>query len=226
MAKVLIVEDDLELLEKLRDWLIFEKYVVEEAHNGRQALDMVRFYKYDVIVLDWMLPDLSGIEVCRQYRATGGSAPILILTGKREISDKEKGFTSGADDYLTKPFDTRELSARIRALLRRPRLYKDNILKVEDLTLDTGAHTVSRSGRVIELQPLEFQLLEFLLRHSNQVYSPEALLNHVWGAHSDASVDTIRTYIKTLRRKIDVEGKASVIKTVHGVGYKLDNPEL
>ncbi len=222
MSKILIVEDDPELRGRIRDWLVFEHYQVEETDNGARALEILRIAQFDVVVLDWMLPGLTGIEVCQQYRRTGGCAPVLMLTGRKEITEKERGYAAGADDYLTKPFDTRELSLRVRALLRRTPTFAGDVLTAGALSLDPVSHRVTRAGTEIHLQPLEFALLEYLMRHPRHVLSADALLNSVWATESEASVDTLRTYIKTLRKKIDVEGEPSGIRTVHGFGYKFE----
>lgn len=221
MAKILIVEDEVELAEKLRDWLMFEKHIAEVMHDGAEALAALKLYDYDLIILDLNLPTLSGMQICTEYRSSGGRSPILMLTGRKDISDKERGLDVGADDYLTKPFDTRELSARVRTLLRRPATFTGTILQAGDIALDPTSHRVTKRGEEIQLQPLEFALLEFQMRHPNQVYSPDTLLNRVWGTHSEAAVDTLRTYIKTLRKKIDEDGQPSLVQTVFGVGYRL-----
>lgn len=222
MAKILVVEDDATLQDNLRDWLTFEHHIVETASNGGDGLELLRFYKYDLVILDWQLPNMDGIEVCRQFRSLGGSTPVLMLTGKDSIADKEAGLDAGADDYLTKPFHTKELSARVRALLRRPSLFTATLLQVGLLELDPTAHTVRLGGAAIKLIPKEFALLEFLMRHPDQVFSAEILLDHIWESESNASIDTLRTYMKTLRRKITPDGGECPITTVHGLGYKLE----
>lgn len=222
MSKVLLVDDDIEILEKIRDFLAFEHYSVDVVENGRDALDHLRAYKYDVIVLDWHLPIVSGPEVCRDFRLSGGTTPILMLTGKTDVSDKEFGLDSGADDYLTKPFHPRELAARLRALLRRPGGMTGSLLQAGHVELDPSGYSVRACGHVVQLQPLEFSLLEFLMRRQGQVFGPQALLDRVWSTTSDATVDSVRTCIKMLRKKLDVEGQKSIIHTVHGVGYKLE----
>ncbi len=222
MSKVLLVDDDIEILEKVADFLSFERYTVDTVANGRDALEHLRVYKYDVIILDWHLPLISGVQVCRDFRAQGGSTPILMLTGKSDILDKEQGLDAGADDYLTKPFHVRELSARLRALLRRPGAVTGCLLKIGHLELDPAGYTVRADGTEVQLQPLEFALLEFFMRHPGQVFPPQALLDRVWSSGSDATVDSVRTCVKMLRKKIDLAGQESIIYTVHGVGYKLE----
>ena len=223
MAKILLVEDDRNLAGTVREWLEFEHYLVEWVETGTDALDMVKSYKYDVIIMDLTLPKMDGIEVCKQYRQSGGETPILILTGRGTVPDKELGFDAGADDYLTKPFHLKELSARIRALMRRPKDFAGEVLNAGNIALDIGAHTVTKEGKDIHLPRMEFALLEFLMRHQGQVFSAEALLDRVWTADSDKSPETIRTSVKKLRSKIDTKGQPSLIKNVHGVGYKLES---
>ncbi|HEY9713198.1 MAG TPA: response regulator transcription factor [Chroococcales cyanobacterium] len=225
MAKILLVEDEPDFSILISEWLKNEHHVVELVENGDDAVDRLKFYKFDLVILDWMLPGKSGIEVCKSYRASGGTSPILLLTAKRHVDEKEQGLDAGADDYLTKPFEMKELSARIRALLRRPTGFSGSILQVGSLSLEPTTFKVTRSGEEISLLPKEFALLEFMMRHPNQVFSAEALLDRVWSSDSEASPETIRTYIKRLRKKIDLEGHPSILSTVHGVGYKLDAPQ-
>lgn len=222
MAKVLIVEDDEALSATIVEWLAYEHYNVESVNNGREALERLKCFEYDAVVLDWQLPELTGIEIIKQFRAGGGTTPILMLTGKQAISDKEVGFDAGADDYLTKPFHPKELAVRIRALMRRPGGFVGTTLKAGSLVLDSVNHRVEKEGREIQLQPMEFTLLEFFMRHPNQVFSTEALLHRVWDSETEASLDAIYTCIRRIRKKIDGASEPSIIKTVHGVGYKLE----
>lgn len=220
MAKILIVEDDADLSGRVNEWLTFEKHSVEQSFDGNDADEKLRFYKYELVVLDLNLPGMSGLAVCRNFRASGGATPILILTGKDAVQEKEEGLDSGADDYLTKPFHMRELSARVRALLRRTNTNKElqSVLRAGNLSIDTVSHTVEKDGTTVQLLPKEFALIEFFLRHPNEVFNPESLLDRVWESSSDSSTDTVYTTIKTLRKKLG----ANVLKTVHGVGYKLE----
>jgi DNA-binding response OmpR family regulator len=223
MAKILIVEDEPDLAEPVRAYLTHEHHLVEVVADGNEAVERLRFYKYDLIIMDWMLPGMHGVDVCKHFRAGGGTTPILMLTSRKQVNDKITGLDSGADDYLTKPFDVQEIAARVRALLRRPSAVTSNVLTARNLVLETSTFRVTRDGEEISLLPKEFALLEFFMRHPNQVFSAEALLDRVWSSESEASPETIRTYIKRLRQKIDIKGeKNSIISTVHGVGYKLD----
>jgi DNA-binding response OmpR family regulator len=221
MAKILLVEDDLILSDNISEWLKLEHHVVDLVANGSEALDRLRFYKFDLIILDWMLPGVAGVDVCKEFRAQGGTTPILMLTGKKSIPEKELGLDSGADDYLTKPFHFKELSARLRALLRRQPALSSNLLKYGALELNLQDHSVLKNGQVLSLLPKEFSLLEFLMRHPNQVFSAEALLDRVWNSSSDVSPESIRTYVARLRSKIDDQDSESMIQTLHGVGYRL-----
>lgn len=222
MAKILIVEDDKQLSELVVDWLTGEKHTPEAVHDGLEGLERIKFYKYDVVILDWELPGMSGPQICTQFRHDGGTTPVLMLTGKKEIEDKATGLDAGADDYLTKPFHMLELSARIRALLRRASIdVSRTVLSAGHITLDPVSHKVTSKGSEIVLQPKEYALLEFLLRHPNQPFSAEALMDRVWSSESDASPDTVRLQIMRLRHKIDADGKESMVRTIHRVGYML-----
>jgi len=222
MAKILLVEDDRNLADTICTWLQLESYLVEKAETGTDALDLLRAYPYDLVILDIELPRLNGLEVCRQFRASGGSCPVLFLTNKSTVADKETGFGIGADDYLTKPFHLKELSARLRALLRRSQMLFPDVLTAGKLELDPRSRQLKRAGEDIHLPKMEFALLEFFMRYPNQVFSSEALLERVWTSESERSSDTIRSCIKKLRNKIDIEGEQSMIKNVHGVGYKFE----
>lgn len=222
MAKILVVEDDLDLAERVKAWLEAERHMAEVAMDGSSANELLDTYAYDVIILDWDLPAVSGIEVCKRFRARGGNTPIIMLTGHDKVTDKEVGLDSGADDYLTKPFHVKELSARIRALMRRPSAVTGPTLKIADIELDPQAHKATRAGAALDLLPKEFALLEFFMRHPNQLFSPEALLDRVWHSDSESTIETVYTYIKRLRQKIDTDKKNSLIKTVYGLGYRLE----
>lgn len=225
MAKILIIEDDLVVAQMVRDWLDVEHHVVESVHTGDDGWDRLRFYSFDLAIIDWMLPGLSGVELVRNYRRAGGSMPILMLTGRNKIENKEEGFESGADDYLTKPFDIRELGARVQALLRRPSEIVKPLAGAGQLVLDYKRYALVRDGETIKLLPKEFALLEFLLRHPGRFFTPEQILNHVWQSDSDTTVDSLRTCIKRLRQRIEREGKPPLIQSSRGFGYKLEMPD-
>ncbi len=221
MAKILIVEDDLELLSGLKDAMASQGYTVEVSTDGDDALDKLKAYKFDLVVLDWQLPGTSGVDVCTRYRGTGGLTPVIMLTGKSLIENKEEGLYAGADDYLTKPFEMRELLARVRACLRRPYTFTGDTLTVEDIVIEFDTRKVLKNGSVVDLLPMEYKLLEFLMRHRGQTFSASALLDRVWKSTSDVSEDAVRTCVKTLRRKIANSDGSSVLETVYGVGYKV-----
>lgn len=222
MAKVMVVEDYAPMSSALEAWLSHEKHVVEVVDNGLEALHRLRVYQYDVVVLDVALPGLNGLEVCRQYRSKGGSTPILMLTGRSSIQDKEAGLDGGADDYLVKPFEFKELSARIRALMRRASDKTTNTINAGPLTLDLRTHQITINGVELRLTPRELSLLELLVRHPRHPFTAEALMQRVWAGDSLTSLDTVRSYIRMLRKKIDTPGQRSLITTSHGSGYKLD----
>jgi len=223
MAKILIVEDDADLRTAVVDWLELEHFTIETAADGRTGLDLMASSAFDLYIFDWDLPGISGIELCRTLRREQSRAPIMILTGKSNISEKEQGLDSGADDYLTKPFNMRELSARIRALLRRTSDGKTDLLQVRNLILDTQKYKVSKDGQDIHLLPKEFGLLELLMRHPDSVFSTDALIQRVWASDSDATAEAVRTCVKRLRKKLEDEGAQPLIETVHRVGYRLNS---
>lgn len=221
MAKVLVVEDEVDLATLINNWLSRERHLVEVVHDGATALHRLKVAKYDVIVLDIMLPGISGIDVCNQYRQMRGTTPILMLTAKSSLTDKEIGFSAGADDYLTKPFHLKELEFRVKALLRRGIVADSHIFQIGDITIDADQHKVMKNGQDVHLLPKEFRLLEFFVRHPQRVFSSEELLENVWESDTPAHNDSVRGHITRLRKKLDSPGQPSIIETVYGVGYKL-----
>jgi len=226
MAKILLVEDEPDLAVTIKEWLADEYHLVEVVANGEDALSRLDSTQYDIILLDWLLPRKSGVEVCRSYRLRGGATPVIMLTAKKSLLSKEIGLDSGADDYMTKPFHLRELSARIRAFLRRPAVAPVGLLKIDNIALDRVTLTVTKSGQPIHLLPKEFALLEILMRNQGKTMIVESLLDQVWGTKTGVAADTLRSNIKTLRRKIDSAAKPSLIVTVHGIGYRLEAPSF
>lgn len=223
MAKILLVEDECDLALLISDWLKKrEHHLVEHLENGNDAYDMIQVNKYDVIILDIMLPGMSGLEICSQYRKSRGATPILMLTAKNTVEDKELGLDAGADDYITKPFALKELAARVRALLRRGTTLPSNQLNIRDIVIDPVDYSVSKAGKSVHLLPQEFRLLEFLARHPNQVFSAEDLLASVWESDTPAMLDTVRGHVKRIRQKLDTPTQNSIITNVYGVGYKLE----
>lgn len=227
MAKIFLIEDDSEISDNVKDWLqVSENHIVEVSADGREGLEHLRFYNYDLIILDWDLPKVNGLQICNEFRNRGGNTPILFLTGKREVMNKEAGFDAGADDYLTKPFNVRELAARVRALLRRPpSVMKGGLLTCRHVSLDPSSGTVTCNGAVVKLNAKEYTLLEFFMRHPGQLFSAEALLDRVWKSDSVSTTEAITTTVKRMRKKVDVEGRNSLITTVHGLGYKLEGED-
>lgn len=223
MAKILLVEDDLDLGERISQWLKSQHHTVELIDDGQKACDYLAQLKYDCVVLDWGLPSRTGIEVLREFRNAGGITPVLLLTGKGAISEKEQGLDAGADDYLTKPFDIKELSARVRALLRRVPQFTTDSITVGVVELNVGAHKISVCGKETAFAPREFAMLEFLMKHANQVVTTETLLERVWSSDSTASSETIYTCVRAVRKKLKEAGADNFIRTVHGIGYKIEN---
>ncbi|MBX9951700.1 MAG: response regulator transcription factor [Candidatus Obscuribacterales bacterium] len=221
MAKVLIVEDNESIGQMVSGWLTSQSHVTDLATTGEDALLLLSQYPYDLIILDINLPGKDGLCVCKEFRDSGGNTPILMLTGKDTVKEKEEGLDTGADDYLTKPFDTRELGARIRALLRRTGSYSQDCVTLGSLSIDTKARSVKVNKTKIELAPKEFALLEFFAKNPNQVFSSDAILDRVWKSESDSTVDSVRVYINRLRSKLGSREDGPSITTVFGVGYKM-----
>lgn len=219
--KILVAEDDQEAGSLLVRSLVAHGYAADHFVDGAQAMEQLCQMPYDLLILDWEMPGLSGLDLCKQYRASGGQSPVLMLTGRREIDDKESGFGAGADDYLTKPFSTRELVMRVEALLRRPALVRTDQIKVGKLLMEPASHRLHLGNEEIRLSRLEFAVLEFFMRHPNEIFSAETLLSRVWPVDSDAGVNTVLNYITKLRQKLDAKGEPSIIETIHGVGYRL-----
>ncbi len=222
MPKVLLVEDNTDLTTLISESLKHD-YSLDISHNGAEGLEYLRVGRYDVIILDWELPEISGVEICRKFRASGGITPVLMLTGKSQIDDKEQGLDAGADDYLTKPFDVRELAARLRALSRRGSTATTNMLLLRDLQLDPVKHTLTKAGQSVHLLKKDFALLEFLMRYPDEIFSTDALLERVWSFDSEATSEAVRTSVKRLRKALDdgADESDSIIENVRRVGYRL-----
>ena len=219
--RVLVVEDDLRIAEFIRKGLEEEGHAVDVAHDGDEALDWPAVVDFDAIVLDIMLPGLDGIEVCQTLRTRGVRTPILVLTARDTVDDRVAGLDSGADDYLVKPFAFAELLARLRALMRREPVLLGTTLEVADLSLDTSTRQVSRAGQPVTLTNKEFALLEYLMRHPNQVLTRTMIAEHVWNFDFDTGTNVIDVHIRYLRRKIDDPHDLKLIQTVRGAGYRI-----
>ncbi|MBD2115843.1 MAG: DNA-binding response regulator [Microcystis wesenbergii TW10] len=220
-AHILLVEDDPKLAEFIATELHLEGYQVTIASNGMDGLKIARDSPPDLLILDWMLPVISGLDLCLRLRKTGMEAPIIILTAKDEIPDRVTGLNAGADDYVTKPFSMEELLARVKARLRRTHAQDLNIFTFEDLTLNCLAREVYRDSQLIELTAKEFDLLEFILRHPRQVLTREQILETVWGYDFMGDSNIIEVYIRALRVKLESANPKRLIHTVRGVGYVL-----
>ena len=223
MAKILVVEDDPDLASLVEDFLTEERHTVEVASNGLYAWEILQAALFDLIVLDWELPEMHGIELLKRFRAAGGKSPVIMLTGKADIADKEQGFETGADDYLAKPFNIKELALRVRALLRRAPTAISNQLTARDLILDPVKHRLTKDGKELRLLPRDFALLEFFMRHPDEIFSPDALLSRVWHQESEASQEGLRVAIRRVRKAVDSSDDIaqSIIENVPRVGYRL-----
>ena len=218
--RILVVEDDLKVASFIQTGLQQEGHAVDVLHDGTEAGRQACAVDYDAVVLDLMLPGRSGFQVLRDIRARKAELPVMILTAKDSIDERVTGLDGGADDYMGKPFALAELSARLRALLRRGRPH-ESTLHVADLEMDTIRRTVRRAGRPIELKPKEYALLEFLMRHSDRPVTRSLIIEHVWDIHFDSISNVVEVHINALRNKIDRGFSPALIQTVRGVGYTL-----
>jgi DNA-binding response OmpR family regulator len=219
--RILVVEDDRKIAGFIERGLKEERYIVDVARNGEQAIVLAQSLNFDLILLDIILPDIDGVEVCRELRKTKSTVPIFMITAKDLVSDKVKGLDAGADDYLTKPFAFEELLARIRALLRRKNGRSENILTIGDLELDQIAHRVSRAGKEIELTGKEYALLEYLMLNADRIVTRTMISEHVWHENFDTFTNVIDVYIGYLRKKIDRGWDKKLIQTIRGMGYRM-----
>ena len=220
--KILIVEDDRAIREALKEGLEDESYAVDTANDGYEGYLSASADEYDAIILDVMMPEMDGFEVCRKLREEGISTPILMLTAKNQENDIVDGLDFGADDYLAKPFSFEVLLARIRALLRRPKEKQAEILQVGDLSLNPATKQVQRAGQEIKLTTKEYALLEYLMRNAGIVRSKEQIISHVWDFDADILPNNVELFIMFLRKKIDKPFERKLIHTVSGFGYKIE----
>ena len=225
---ILVVEDEERILQFLQRGLSYEGYEVKTAVNGTEGLTLTEQFEFDLVVLDWMLPEveqgLDGLEVCRRLRAKS-EIPILMLTAKDSVPDRVRGLDAGADDYLVKPFALNELLARVRALIRRSKTETPDVLEFEDLILDTGTHQAFRGEKVVELTAKEYELLELFLRNPRQVLTRDLIYDRVWGYDFGGESNIIEVYVRYLRQKTEKFGDPRLIHTVRGVGYVLRETE-
>lgn len=221
--KILLIEDEQKLAQALAKGLGLEGFAVDTISDGKKALTRISLHRndYDIVILDLMLPSMDGYEIAKQMREMNITVPILVLTARAETDTKVQLLLAGADDYLVKPFSFAELTARVRALLRRPQEVLPETLKIGDLELNPTERRVFRNGHEIPLTLKEFGLLEYFMRHPNQVVNREDLLSHLWDFNYVGFSNVVDVHVKNLRRKLDSEGGATVLETVRGIGYRL-----
>ncbi len=219
MKRILVIDDDMAITSVLKRGLAYEGFAIETARSGSEGLAIVREYPPDLVILDIMLPGLSGLEVLQRLRAADANLPVLLLTARDAPNDQVEGLEAGADDYVIKPFTFEVLLARIRSLLRRQQSNHPAVLRFADLTLEPASHVVKRGNRTLQLTSLEFKLLHEFLLHPQQVLSKEQLLERVWGYNFDDNV--VEVYVKQLRQKMEAGSEARLIQTLRNVGYVL-----
>lgn len=223
--RILLVEDDTEQLEPLHIALTEAGHIVDGVEDGETAQWLLSQKDYDLLILDWLLPEVSGVELCRQYRQAGKTAPVLMLTAKDTTPDKITGLDAGADDYLVKPTDVLELLARVRALGRRSPLWQGDSLRVVDLQLHLTTLTMERGQATVELAPREFHLLEYLLRHPNQVLTRNQIEEALWEWGTEPESNAVTALVRRLRQRLQSVGAGDWIETVYGMGYRLKPPK-
>lgn len=222
--KILLVEDDERIARSLAEALTDQHYAVDVVSDGASAWDMAEAYPYSLILLDWMLPKLDGIHLCQRLRQGGFQTPVLLLTAKDTNTDKVIGLDAGADDYVVKPFDLKELLARIRALLRRGATTLPPTLEWGGLHLDPGRLEVRYRNQLLQLTPKEYQLLELFLRQGHRTLSRSMIVDHLWTSEDPPGEETVKVHIRALRQKLAAVGATNVVETVYGVGYRLTPP--
>lgn len=223
--KILLVDDETELSDPLRHILLQEGYEVDIANNGSTGMALALQHHYDLLILDWMLPHRSGLEICREVRSHSLNTPVLFLTAKDTVDDRVDGLDAGADDYLVKPFELRELLARVRALLRRSTVESPNSdrLKVGDLELDLENQVAYRQGKVIDLSEKEIKLLTYFMEHPDRLLTHEEIYSYLWQNQEQPSSNVLAALVKLLRRKVEIKGETQLIHTVYGKGYRFGN---
>ncbi len=227
MAKLILVEDDLILANVLRLSLETERHHVDHTANGAIGYEWLSNEYYDAAIVDWQLPDKSGVEICRDLRRAGKETAILMITGKDKVKDLVEGLDSGADDFISKPFELQELHARLRSLLRRQPLFEQAVLKVGEIELDTTSGTAHIAGHKVSLPRKELAILELLMRHPGHVFSGNAIMERVWPSDSESSPEIIRCHVSRLRNKLNEASKSAgeQVRAVYGMGYKIEASE-
>ena len=222
MAKILLVDDDIFLCKTVAALLQHENHVIETVNHGEEGLDRIAYEHYDLIILDWELPDLEGVEILKRYRSSGGMKPILMLTGKNTSRDKVAGLDAGADDYIAKPFDSDEFLARIRALVRRQPLTRSTVLKYKNIELDTTNDSVLIDGVEKEFYPVEVALLKLFITSPGTKFAPGVILDRLWSSESETTASSIKTYIARLRQRLELYHAQLEIKNTKKVGYFIE----
>jgi DNA-binding response OmpR family regulator len=226
MAKILLVEDDALTAQQTSKWLAkMDGHTVETVDDGNEALARLKLYDYDLVILDWNIPGCAGVDVCNSIRSQGANLPVLMLTANAKIADKEVAFDCGADDYLTKPFDLKELSLRVRALMRRPANLRTDIMQVGSVKLDRSTKQVFKDGAQLQLTAREYALLELLMRHKDRPLSAEEIVNKAWSSESEVSQLTVKTVVSRLRAKLSHSGEESIVQNLPGRGYCVRDPK-
>jgi len=224
MAKILIVEDDAGIALVIETALTSEHFTVDVCRSAAEAKAALKLTEYDLLILDWNLPNAeTGLEICQKYRDSGGNKPVMLLTARISVDNKVQAFDAGADDYVVKPFDANELIARVKALLRRPAGIEAAVLTIGNLQLDTATFRAYQDGKSVDLLPKEFAILELLMRHADHYFTAEAILSRIWRTDSATSIDSVRTFIKTLRKKLSESEKDQEwhIENTRGLGYRI-----
>lgn len=219
MQRILLVDDDLELLKQIQRYLSFENYEIETASSGLKALELLSERKYDVVVLDWSIDQLTGPEICQRFRSGGGTTPVIFLTGHDAIGDKVVAYDIGADDYLTKPFHMKELLLRVKAISSRSEKTETHILQYGDIEYHVHSSRAYKNSEHVALTKLEKLVLEFLLKNQGEAFSSEVLIRYLWPIDAERSDEAVRNIVRRLRKKIDPE--SSIIKNIHGFGYSI-----
>lgn len=219
MAKILIIEDDEMMADMLADCLRSMQHMVETARDGASGLERLRNFKYELVVLDWQLPEMSGLEICKQFKSEVPNVPVIMLTSRSAITDKEAGFEAGVDDYVTKPINPLDFSARVRALLRRSTISQEPQLGIGDLRLDVKSGQLKKGARSIQLPPREAELMQLLMKQPGEYFSTEALLKRLWG--TDGTRASLANCMKRLRDKLSELDEEGLVETTSGLGYRI-----